>query len=234
MKRFYKIAEAGTAPGGYVIRLDGKPVKSVMQHSLIFASKDLADAIAAEWQAQGKDIIPNSMPLMQLANTMTDKSSGPDRQAMNVELLKYGASDLICYFAATPADLVARQEAVWLPLLKWLADTHGIVFERVDGIRYHNQPPESLEKLNTLLTTMNAPDFTAAQAATALTGSVIIALALAEGYLDAEAAHAAACVDEIYQLEKWGEDALARKRLENIRLELHAISTFINLIKSGT
>ena len=234
MKRFYKIAEAGTAPGGYVIRLDGKPVKSVMQHSLIFASKDLADAIAAEWQAQEKDIIPNSMPLMQLANTMTDKSSGPDRQAMNVELLKYGASDLICYFAATAADLVARQEAVWLPLLKWLADTHGIMFERVDGIRYHNQPPESLEKLNTLLTTMNAPDFTAAQAATALTGSVIIALALADGYLDAEAAHAAACVDEIYQLEKWGEDALARKRLENIRLELHAIAKFRDLIRSSS
>ena len=234
MKRFYKIAEAGTAPGGYVIRLDGKPVKSVMQHSLIFTSKDLADAIAAEWQAQGKDIIPNSMPLMQLANTMTDKSSGPDRQAMNVELLKYGASDLICYFAATPADLVTRQEAVWLPLLKWLADTHCIVFERVDGIRYHNQPPESLEKLNTLLTTMNAPDFTAAQAATALTGSVIIALALADGYLDAEAAHAAACVDEIYQLEKWGEDALARKRLDNIRLELHAIAKFRDLIRSSS
>lgn len=234
MKRFYKIAEAGTAPGGYVIRLDGKPVKSVMQHSLIFTSKDLADAIAAEWQAQEKEIIPNSMPLMQLANTMTDKSSGPDRQAMNVELLKYGASDLICYFAATPADLVARQEAVWLPLLKWLADTHGIVFERVDGIRYHNQPPESLEKLNTLLTTMNASDFTAAQAATALTGSVIIALALADGYLDAEAAHAAACVDEIYQLEKWGEDALARKRLENIRLELHAIAKFRDLIRSSS
>ncbi|MDF3022818.1 MAG: ATPase [Alphaproteobacteria bacterium] len=234
MKRFYKIAEAGTAPGGYVIRLDGKPVKSVMQHSLIFTSKDLADAIAAEWQAQEKEIIPNSMPLMQLANTMTDKSSGPDRQAMNVELLKYGASDLICYFAATPADLVARQEAVWLPLLKWLADTHGIVFERVDGIRYHNQPPESLEKLNTLLTTMNAPDFTAAQAATALTGSVIIALALADGYLDAEVAHAAACVDEIYQLEKWGEDALARKRLDNIRLELHAIAKFRDLIRSSS
>ncbi len=233
MKRFYKLAEAGTAPGGYVIRLDGKTVKSVMQHSLIFASKDLADAIAGEWQAQDKDIIPQSMPLMQLANTMTDKSTGPDRQAMNVELLKYGASDLICYFAATPADLIARQESVWLPLLKWLADTHGIVLERVDGIRYHNQPPESLERLNALLAAMPPADFTAAQAATALTGSVIISLALADGYLDAESAHAAACVDEIYQLEKWGEDTLARKRLDNIRSELHAIAKFRDLIKSG-
>ena len=234
MKRFYKIAEAGTAPGGYVIRLDGKPVKSVMQHSLIFASKDLADAIAGEWQAQVKDIIPQSMPLMQLANTMTDKSSGPDRQAMNIELLKYGASDLICYFAATPPDLIARQEAVWLPLLKWIADTHGIVLERVDGIRYHNQPPESLERLNKLLASLPPADFTAAQAATALTGSVILALALADGYLDAESAHAAACVDEIYQLEKWGEDMLARKRLDNIRTELYAIAKFRDLIRSSS
>lgn len=234
MKRFYKTAEAGTAPGGYVIRLDGKPVKSVMQHSLIFASKELADAIAAEWQAQTGDIVPGSMPLMQLANTMTDKSSGPDRQAMNIELLKYGASDLVCYFAATPADLIARQEALWLPLLKWLADTHGIVLERVDGIRYHNQPPESLERLNALLVSMPPAEFTVAQVTTALTGSVVIALAVADGYLDAQSAHAAACVDEIYQLEKWGEDAPARKRLDNIRFELGAIEKFRDLIKSSS
>ncbi|HYD17576.1 MAG TPA: ATP12 family protein [Patescibacteria group bacterium] len=234
MKRFYKKAEAGTAPGGYVIRLDGKPVKSVMQQNLIFTSKDLADAIAAEWEAQAGDIVPNSMPLMQLANTMADKSSGHDRLAMNVELLKFGASDLTCYFAPHPPDLVERQERLWLPLHGWLRDTHGIVLERVDGIRYHNQPPESLEKLNGLITSLPAAEFTAAQAATALTGSVVIALALADGYLDAEAAHAAACVDEIYQLEKWGEDALARKRLDNIRSELQAIARFRDLITASS
>ena len=232
MKRFYKQAEADTAPGGYAVRLDGKPVKSVMQHSLIFPSKDLAEAIAAEWQAQGKDIVPQSMPLMQMACTMTDKTKGADRQAMNVELLKYGASDLVCYFAITPPEVVARQEKHWLPLLAWLASEHGIALEKVAGIKYHNQPPESLEKLNALLTKMEPAGFTVAQAATAITGSVVIALALAEGYIDAEAAYEASCVDEIFQLDTWGEDTLARKRLDNIRAELVAIARFRDLVKA--
>jgi chaperone required for assembly of F1-ATPase len=231
MKRFYKQAEAGTAPGGYVIRLDGKPIKTVMQHSLILASRGLAEAIANEWQAQGKDVIPATMPLMQLATTMADKVKGPDRAAMNIEILKYGASDLLCYFAATPPDLVKRQEQHWLPLLEWLAREHGVKLEHIAGIKYHNQPPESLEKLNKIVIGLSPEDFTVVQAATALTGSVVIALALSEGYLDAASAHEAACVDELYQLEKWGEDQLARKRLDHIKSELEAIVTFRDLVK---
>lgn len=231
MKRFYKRAEAGTAPGGYVIRLDGKPVKSVMQHNLIFTSKDLADAIAAEWEAQGAEIIPHSMPLMQLANTMADKAHGPDRQALNVEVLKFAASDLVCYFAASPPDLVERQEKLWLPLLDWLKSTHGIALEKVAGIQYHNQPPESLEALNKLISSMDGPGFTALQAATAVTGSAVIGLALADGWLDSDSAFDAACVDECYQLEKWGEDDLARKRLNRIKADLAALAQFRDLIR---
>lgn len=231
MKRFYKLAEAGTAPGGFVIRLDGKTLKSVMQHSFVFKSKDMAEAIAAEWQAQKGDIVPSSMPLMQLATTMTDKSNGADRKAMNVEVLKYGASDLVCYFALTPPDLVKRQEEAWLPLLKWLADTHGIVLERVNGIKYHNQPPESLEKLNALINGLDAATFTIVQAVTAGLGSVAIALALADGWLDADGAFEAATVDENFQLETWGEDELARKRLEGVRAELSAVVKFRDFLR---
>lgn len=234
MKRFYKTAEAGTAPGGYVIRLDGKPLKTVMQHSLILASKELAEAIAAEWQAQGAEIVPGSMPLTQLATTMADKVKGPDRAAMNVEILKYGASDLLCYFAATPAELVKRQEQHWLPLLEWLAREHNVRLECISGIQYHNQPPQSLEGLNKLITNLSAEDFTIVQAGTAICGSVVIALALLEGYLDAQGAYEAACVDEIYQLEKWGEDPLARRRLDHIKAELEAIVTFRDLVRASS
>lgn len=233
MKRFYRQAEAGTAPGGYVVRLDGRPVKTVMQQSLVFSSKDLADAIAAEWRAQGEEIVPSSMPLTQLANTMADKVRGQDRQAMNVELLKYGASDLVCYFAAAPEELVKRQEAAWLPLLRWLADAHGVALERVAGIRYHNQPLAALEKLNALLSGMEPAIFTVTQAAAASCGSVVIALALADGYLAPDGAFAAACVDELFQMEKWGEDQIARKRLDAIRADLRAIAQFRDLIGGG-
>lgn len=233
MKRFYKQAEAGTAPGGYVIRLDGKVIKTVMQHNLIL-SQPLAEAIAAEWQAQGESIIPASMPLMQLASTMTDKCGpGPDRAAMNAELVKYAASDLICYFAATPEGLVKRQEEHWLPLLKWLQDTHGATLEPVTGIKYHNQPPESLETLNKAISGLSPAAFTVAQAATSVAGSTVIALALLDGYLDGEGAYTAATVDENWQLETWGEDAQARKRLDHIKRELQSIALFRDLVNAA-
>jgi chaperone required for assembly of F1-ATPase len=229
MKRFYKHAEAGTAPGGYVIRLDGKPVKTVLQHSLILSSQPLAEAIAAEWQAQGETVKPAEMPLMQLATTMADKVKGPERAAMNVEILKYCASDLICYFAPNPPELVRRQEQQWLPLLAWLEKEHGVKLERVVGIQYHNQPADSLERLNRLLSGLGPAEFTVVQAATAAAGSAVIALALQAGYLDADGAFQAAAADELFQLETWGEDALARKRLDGIRTDLAAIMRFRDL-----
>jgi chaperone required for assembly of F1-ATPase len=232
MKRFYKSAEAGTAPGGFVVRLDGKPIKTVMQHHLILQSQPLAEAIANEWQTQGADIVPSSMPLMQLATTMADKVKGADRAAMNVEILKYGASDLVCYFAATPPDLVKRQEQHWLPLLQWLEREHGARLEHISGIQYHNQPQDSLETLNKIITGLSSEDFTVVQSATAVCGSLVIALALMDGYLDAAGAYEAACVDEIYQLEKWGEDNLARKRLDHIKSELEAIVRFRDLVRA--
>lgn len=229
MKRFYKKAEAGTAPGGHVIRLDGKALKTVMQHNLILPQA-LAEAIAAEWEAQGESIIPSSMPLMQLASTMTDKCGGPDRATMNAEVVKYAASDLICYFAPSPPELVKRQEAEWLPLLAWLADRHGAVLDRVTGIQYHNQPPQSLEKLHSVIAGLSPAAFTVAQAATALCGSAVIALALLDGYLDADSAYRAATIDENFQLETWGEDALARKKLDHIRKELQSLVQFRDLV----
>jgi len=234
MRRFYKVAEAGTAPGGFVVRLDGKPIKTPMQHSLIFPSHDFAAAVAAEWQAQKEDIAPATMPLTQLASTMLDKvSHGADRQAMNVEVLKYGASDLVCYFATHPADLVERQQRHWGGLLQWLESAHGIRLHAVSGIQYHNQPPEALEALKRLVTGLEAGAFTVVQAATAISGSVVIALALEAGYLDGAAATEAACVDELYQLEKWGEDKLARQRIEQIRLEFDALVRFRDFLKAS-
>lgn len=234
MRRFYKMAEAGTAPGGFVVRLDGKPIKTPMHHSLIFPSRDFAEAVAAEWQAQAQDILPATMPLTQLASTMLDKVSHPaDRQAMNVEVLKYGASDLVCYFATHPADLVERQETHWGGLLKWLAETHGIRLEPVSGIQYHNQPSAALAALNGLVTGLDAAAFTIVQAATAIAGSLVLALALEAGYLEGAAATEAACVDEIYQLEKWGEDKLARDRINLIRAEFEALVRFRDFIRAS-
>jgi chaperone required for assembly of F1-ATPase len=231
VKKFYKLAEVGTAPGGHTVRLDGKPVKTPLKHPLLLESRALADAIVLEWAGQGDEIKPATMPLTQLANTMIDKAKGDDRAEMEEQLLEYGGSDLLCYFATHPETLIKLQQAHWLPLIAWMQEKYGIVFKTVAGIQYHHQPQESLDKLQKLMNGLDAADFTVVQAASATTGSVMIALALLAGKISPEEAWQAACVDEIYQLETWGEDAEARKRLNIIQSELKSIAQFRDLVK---
>jgi chaperone required for assembly of F1-ATPase len=233
MRRFYKTAEAGTAPGGHVVRLDGKALKTPLGHPLLLPSQALAVAIAAEWAAQGEVVKPPSMPLTRLANTLIDKSGGADRAAMNAELLKYGSSDLICYFATHPEALIKRQQAHWLPLLEWLKARYGIAFEPVPGIQYHPQPQASLDALKKAVEDMDAAEFTILQAAAMVVGSIAIALALLEERLTPEEAYEAACVDENYQLETWGEDEIARQRREAIRSELAEVVRFSQLLRAS-
>lgn len=232
MKRFYERAEAGTAPGGHVIRLDGKIVKTPLGKNLVLSSPALAEKISAEWAAQGAEILPDSMPLTQLANTMADKAVGAERSALNDEVAKFGGSDLVCYFATHPPDLVARQAGHWRPLVDWMRERYGIALATVSGIRYHTQPEDSLKKLEGIIAALSPAAFTVVQAATGITGSVVIALALLERRLDAESAFQAAAVDELYQLEKWGEDAPARKRLNHLQGELESVVLFRDLTAS--
>lgn len=234
MKKFYKTVEAGTAPGGWVVRLNGKVLKTPLLRPLILSSGDLATEISKEWQAQGDEIIPATMPLTQLANTMLDKASGDDRQAMNKQVQDYARSDLVCYFATHPQDLVRRQEKQWQPLLNWLSAEKIAQLQSIRGIQYQQQDEKELKKIDDFIKGLSALDFTIVQAVVSVTGSVVIALAMRAGFLDAEGAYLAACVDEIYQMEKWGEDDQARKRLDRIRAELQAIDRFYVLSKASS
>jgi len=234
MRKTYKTAEAGTAPGGFVVRLDGQAVKTPAGHALLLQSRPLAEAAAKEWAAQGNEVRPMTMPMTRLANTMVDKARGPDRPAMNAEILKYGGSDLICYFAVSPLELVKLHQELWGPLHTWLKEKYGIVFETVSGIQYHQQPQEALEKLKKVINGLDAAEFTVMQSAAATTGSVAIALALLEERLSVEEAYQASFVDEIYQLKTWGADAAAQKRLDTLRSELEVIAQFRDLLRASS
>ena len=233
IKKFYKLAEAGTAPGGYVVRLDGKVLKTPLQKNFILPNAALAQAVAEEWQAQAGEIKPATMPITQLAYTMIDKCMGDERAAMNAEVARYAGSDLICYLATHPAELVSRQEEAWLPLLGHMHKKLGIELLPVRGIRFQEQPESSVRKCAAWVSALEAADFTALQAVTGVTGSLVIAAALVIGWLDVGQAYAAAIVDEAYQLEKWGADSLAEKRLENIKTEIGAVARFLELVRSS-
>jgi chaperone required for assembly of F1-ATPase len=188
----------------------------------------LARAVAEEWQAQGEKFNPEFLHLTKLANTAIDRVSA-NRAAWMEKILAFAKSDSVCYRATAPAGLVARQAVQWDPLLEWARARYGAQLQTAEGIGFVEQPPEAIERLARALGDHDDFALAALNAATALTGSAIISLALAEGRLDADAALAAAELDGIYQAETWGEDEQALIHSRSKAVELTKIARFLRL-----
>src|SRR3712207_3070910 len=105
MKRFYKEAAVAEVPGGFEVRLDGRSLRTPAKAPLVLRGRALAEAIAEEWAAQGDEVAPNSMPMMQLASTAIDRV-GPQREGIVEAVARYAETDLLCYRADFPAELV--------------------------------------------------------------------------------------------------------------------------------
>jgi chaperone required for assembly of F1-ATPase len=226
--RFYRDVSVERAGEAYRILLDGKPIRTPAGAAFALPNETLAQAVAEEWRAQGEKLAPESMHLTKLANTAID-GVAPHRDAFIEQILSFAKSDSLCYRAAAPQDLIARQAAQWDPLLQWARENYGAQLRTATGIGFVEQPPEAIERLKRAL--KDRDDFTLAalNAAAALTGSAIVALGLSEGRIDADAAFAASQLDEIYQAEKWGRDPEALIQSRNKAAELTNITRFFRL-----
>lgn len=209
-KRFYKEAGVSDAEGGYVIVLDGKPIRTPSGRQVVVPSRELADAVAAEWAAQGETIDPVAMPLTRIANSVVE--GVVDRvELVSADLAKYFESDLLFYRAGHPEGLVAREAAHWDPVLFWAAETLGAHFILSEGIMHVKQPEEAVRAARAALP-QDAWSVAALHVVTTLTGSALLALALAHGARDAGQVWAAAHVDEDWNAEQWGVDEEAAHR----------------------
>lgn len=230
MKRFYTAAAAERVDDCYEVRLDGRPVKTPARAALRVPAEPLACAIVAEWDAQGEDIDPSSMPLTGLANAAVDRV-GPDRERFAQGLAQYGESDLLCYRADGPEPLRRRQDEVWDPILGWARRRFDIDFEIVTGIIHRAQPPRTTEQLARAVAARDPFELAALSPLVTISGSLLIALALLEGAIDLDNAWGAATVDEAWQTAQWGEDAEAAAALANRRREFEAAWRFLELVR---
>jgi chaperone required for assembly of F1-ATPase len=229
MRRFYGQAAASPEEGGVAVLLDGRPVRTPGRNLLRVPTEELADAIAEEWNAQGETVDPHSMPLTGLANAAIDQVA-PDPAAFARTLAAFGETDLLCYRAEGPQPLIERQESLWGPLLGWARTRFGVDFETAAGIMHRRQPPDTVEQLGRAVAARGPFQLAGLSPLVTLSGSLVVALALAEGAIGLEAAWRAATLDEAWQAEKWGEDALAAAALANRRREFDAAYRFLTLL----
>jgi chaperone required for assembly of F1-ATPase len=211
-KRFYRAATVAADGEGFGVRLDGKAVRTPGGSAVILPTEAVARLLAQEFEAQADFIDPVTMPVYRLVNTALDGVAS-DPQAVLEDILRFASSDLLCYRADSPASLAARQTELWDPVLDWAQSALGARLLLAEGVMHVEQPRASLAALGVHLKQQAEPlRLAALHVRTSLTGSALLALAVATGELTVEAAWSAAHVDEDFQAAQWGDDAEALAR----------------------
>ncbi len=228
-KRFYQAAAIVPNGSGFDITLDGKPVRTPARGTLSAPTRELGEAIAAEWNAQAEVIDPAGMPLTRLANSIIDGVAAAP-EAVREEIAKYLGSDLLFYRADGPEKLTERQAQAWDPIVEWAARKLGARFILVEGVVYAAQPEEAIAAAAKAIPA-DPWRLGAVSSATTLTGSALLALALAEGAVAPDRAWSAAHVDEDWQMEQWGRDSLAMQRRAHRETEFAAAAKVLSLVK---
>jgi chaperone required for assembly of F1-ATPase len=229
VKRAYAEVRVVATEGGFAVALDDRPVKTPGRWPLLLPTRGLAEGIALEWREQGTTVRPDTIKLMQLAATVLDRAP-TDRAAVEQAVLRFAGTDLVCYRADRPPELVRRQRAHWEPLLDWLAETHGAHLAITAGVMPVVQSPDALDTLARIVADLDRWQLGAFQAGAAAAGSFVIALALIEGRIDSDQAFAAAELDESFEIARWGEDVEATKRRDQVAADLAAARRFLELL----
>ena len=228
-KRFYQEVAAVDTADGFVIQLDGRPVRTPGKARLVLPSRNAAELVVAEFAAQQEVIDPVSMPVLRIVNSAID-GVAPDMSAVLEDIIRYSGSDLVCYRSDAPQALVARQAAAWDPVLGWARSALGAQFYLAEGVMHVTQPQGSLDAVGAWLRQRQNPFWLASiHVLTTLTGSALLALAVEADALSSDEIWAAAHVDEDWNIEKWGEDDEAVARRQS---RYHDFSAAISLMRA--
>ncbi len=212
-KRFWKTTSVAELADGYTVELDGRRVRTPAKATLIVPSKEMAEAVAAEWDAQSESVDPTTMPFTRSANAALDKVTDQHTEVADM-LADYGDTDLLCYRAESPQELVARQAEEWDPALDWAHDALGARLAPRSGILHTPQEAEALAILRARVHALNPFQLAAFHDLVCMSGSLILGFAAAEGWRDAGDIWEMSRLDERWQEEQWGVDDEARESSE--------------------
>ncbi|SLN51658.1 ATP12 chaperone protein [Aquimixticola soesokkakensis] len=227
-KRFWKAATVQDAADGFTVFLDGRAVKTPAKAALIVPTRALAEAIAQEWDAQGETVDPNTMPVTRGANAALDKVAIQHAEVAQ-NLAAYGDSDLLCYRAAQPQELVMRQAEAWDPLLDWAHETFQARLHPRTGVMHQAQDSQALARLSARVHALTPFQMAGFHDLVALSGSLILGLAATEDARPIEVLWALSRLDEEYQIEQWGHDEEAAELVEIKRAAFVAAHRFYHM-----
>lgn len=231
MKRFYKAVAAEKIEGGFVVTLDGRPIKTPGKATLLMPTAAVAALAVAEWDEQGDEVKPLKMPVTCLVNTAIDRVQGRMDEVAS-EIVAYGGNDLICYRAHDPDDLVERQCTLWDPYVTWSAETLNAPLKVTSGIVHVSQEQATIDALAEAVATYDAFALTGLHALTTGLGTLVLALASQQREQSFDDIWQAALLDELYQVENWGEDYEATDMRDNLQKDMMQTIAYMQALKS--
>ncbi|MEQ8371058.1 MAG: ATP12 family protein [Alphaproteobacteria bacterium] len=230
MKRFYKTVSTVSANGGFSVCLDGRPILTPGRARLIVPTAALAEAVAAEWEEQTEEINPAAMGLTRLVNSALDRAAAAPGAILD-QVMAYVDTDLVCYRSDEPPDLAAAQAAAWDPVVAWAERRFDIHLALTTALLPQAQSPAVHQALRAAVAARQTMALAALGAMTQASGSLLVALAVAEGALAAEPAWRAVRVDERWQASRWGEDAEATRLEQGQWREFSDCVRFLDLLR---
>jgi chaperone required for assembly of F1-ATPase len=221
-KRFWKEVAVVPEDAMFAVELDGRRVKTPAKASLLLPTQGMAAAVAAEWQAQTGVIDPGKMPFTRTANAAIDKVAHQHGEVADM-LAGYGDSDLLCYRAESPDELIRRQAGEWDPALDWASDAMGVRLDVFSGVIHTAQSRDALARLSGRVHALSKYQLAAFHDLVSLSGSLVLGFATASGWRDADEIWQLSQLDEIWQQEQWGIDDDA-EAMSNAKMQafLHA------------
>jgi chaperone required for assembly of F1-ATPase len=229
-KRFWTEVTVAPAEGGFCLRLDERPVRTPAKAPFVAPNRAVAEAAAEEWRAQEGELRPEAMPVTRAVNSAIDRVA-PQIAEVREIVAAYGGSDLLCYRAGGPAELVRRQSERWDPALAWAEAAYGAQLFLGEGVMHVAQPERALAALAAAVDGYAPLELTALHDLVAISGSLVLGLAVAEGAMDAEEAWRSSRVDEDWQVEQWGEDAEAAEAAANKRADFLEAARLMRLMR---
>lgn len=227
-KRFWTSAQAVAVADGYGVHLDDRPLNTPGKLPLLMPTRAMAEAVAAEWDAQEDQIDPLSMPCTRSANSAVERVA-PQHAEVAAMLSSYGETDLLCYRAERPAELTQRQAAGWDPVLEWAEHRFGARLNVGAGIVPVAQSRQATDQLAGAVAQIAPFPMTALHDLVTLSGSLILGLAVAEKHISAAKAWELSRIDEQWQLEQWGDDEEALAAAANKESQFLHAETFWTL-----
>lgn len=231
MKRWFKTAAATPLEGGFGIALDGKPLNTPARTPIVAPTRALAEAVAEEWGAQGDTIQLATMRYTKLLATAHDQVR-PDPTHAIGQIAEYATSDLLCHRAEAGSALRRRQDALWQPILDWATLRYDATLPVAEGVMPSRPSKSALAAIRLAVAEYDWLRLAGLFVVTTTAGSVLLALALAEGRIDIEALWAAADLDEAYQRENWGDDPMAARRRAEVEADLCAAARYLDLLRA--